>query len=110
MPNVLYFTVNSGQSGSHMPPMYLRQPPVPPGILSRMNEKMRRRQLEPSQSSTAGMPAKLNLSGGKDWNDAMLSATSVFISEQYPRDSTGGHVAGASAAYENQALLFIQKF
>ena len=24
-PNVLYFTVNSGQSGSHMPPMYLRR-------------------------------------------------------------------------------------
>ena len=33
----------------------------------------------------------------------MLPATSVLISEQYP-SSTGGHVAGASAAYENQAL------
>ena len=46
---------------------------------------MRRRQLEPSQNSTAGMPAKLNLSGGKDWDDAMFPTTSVFISEQYPR-------------------------
>ena len=39
---------------------------------SRTNENMRRRQLEPSQSSTASMLAKLNLSqlhrhvGGKD--------------------------------------------
>ena len=32
------------------------------GDTSRTNENMRRRQLEPSQSFTAGMPAKLNLS------------------------------------------------
>ena len=42
---------------------------------SRTNENMRRRQLEPSQSFTAGMPAKLNLSqlcrhaGGKGWDE-----------------------------------------
>ena len=42
---------------------------------SRTNENMRHRQLEPSQSFTAGMPAKLNLgqlrrlTGGKDWDD-----------------------------------------
>ena len=29
--------------------------------ISRTNENMRRRQLEPSQSSTAGMPAKFEL-------------------------------------------------
>ena len=39
---------------------------------SRSNGNMRRRQLEPSQNSTAGMPAK-------------LPATSVLISEHYPR-------------------------
>ena len=42
---------------------------------SRTNKNMRRRQLEPSQSFTAGMPTKLNSShlrrhaGGKDWDD-----------------------------------------
>ena len=42
---------------------------------SRTNEYMRHRQLEPSQSFTAGMPAKLNSNqlpahaGDKDWDD-----------------------------------------
>ena len=42
---------------------------------TRTNENMRRRQLEPSQSFTAGMPAKMNESqlrrhaGYKDWDD-----------------------------------------
>ena len=42
---------------------------------SRTNENMRRQQLEPSQSFTAGMPAKLNSNqlrvhaGDKDWDD-----------------------------------------
>ena len=67
---------------------------------SRTNENMRRRQLEPSQSFTAAMPAKLNLSqphryaGGKDSDEQCCSIPG----------STGGHVACASVAYENQAL------
>ena len=42
---------------------------------SRTNDNMRCRQLEPSQSFTAGMAAKLNLkqlrrhAGDKDWDD-----------------------------------------
>ena len=71
--------------GSHMPPMYL----------------------QPSQSFTASMPAKLNLSQlrrharGKDSDEQCCRP--LLFSEQYP-GSTGGHVAGASVAYENQAL------
>jgi len=50
------------------------------------NRYMCRRQLEPSQSFTTGMPAKLNSSqlrghaGDKDWDDQSVLATSVLIS------------------------------
>ena len=75
---------------------------------SRTNENMRRRQLEPSQSSTAGMPAKLNLSqlrrhaGGKDWDEQCCWPLLFSYRNSIP-GSTSVHVAGASAAYENQA-------
>ena len=70
---------------------------------SRTNENMRLRQLEPSQSSTAGMPAKLNLSqrrshaGSKDWDDQCCRPLLFSYRNGIP-GSTGGHVAGASAA------------
>ena len=44
------------EPGSHMPPVRTAWD------TSRTNQNMRCQQLEPSQSSTAGMPAKLNLS------------------------------------------------
>ena len=75
---------------------------------SRTNENMRRRQLEPSQSSTAGMPAKLNSSqlrrhaGGKNWDDQCCQALLFSYRNSIP-GSTGAHVAGTTAAYENQA-------
>ena len=78
---------------------------------SRTNENMRRRQLEPSQSFTAGMSAKLNLSqlrrhvGGKDWDEHWCCRPLLFSYRNSIPSSTGGHVAGASAAYENQALF-----
>ena len=56
---------------------------------SRTNKNMRPRQLEPSQSFTAGMPAKLNLSqprryaGGKDSDEQCCRL--LLFSEQYPR-------------------------
>ena len=71
---------------------------------------MRRRQLEPSQSFTAGMAAKWNSSqlcrhtGDKDWDDQCCRPLLFSYRNSIP-GSTGGHVAGASAAYENQALL-----
>ena len=40
--------------------------------------------------------------GGKDW-DYQYCRTLLFSYRNSIRDSTGGHVAGASAAYENQA-------
>ena len=48
---------------------------------------MRRRQLEPSQSSAAGMPAKLNLSqlrrhaGGKEWCRQCCRAVPAAMSQ-----------------------------
>ena len=77
---------------------------------SRTNENMRRRQLEPSQSSTAGIPAKLKLSQlrrhawGKDWDEQCCRLLLFSYRNSIP-GSTGGHVAGASAAYDNQALF-----
>ena len=76
---------------------------------SRTNENMRRRQFEPSQGFTAGIPAKLNSSqlrrraGGKGWEEQRCRRFCSHIRTVFPA-STGGHVAGASAAYENQAL------
>ena len=76
---------------------------------SRTNENMRRRQLQPSQSFTAGMLAKLNSSqlprhaGDKDWDDQCCWPL-LFSYRNSISGSTGDHVAGASAAYENQAL------
>ena len=76
---------------------------------SRTNENMRCRQLEPSQSFTAGMAAKLNLkqlrrhAGDKDWDDQCCRPL-LFSYRNGITGSTSGHVAGASAAYENQAL------
>ena len=58
---------------------------------------------------TAGMPAKLNLrqlrrhAGGKDWDDQCCPPLLFSYRNSIPA-STSGHVAGASAAYENQAL------
>ena len=55
---------------------------------------MRRRQLEPSQSFTAGMPAKLNLSqprryaGGKDSDEQCCRL--LLFSEQYPTGTAEG--------------------
>ena len=75
-----------------------------------MNENMRRRHLEPSQSSIAGMPAKLNLSqlrrhaGCKEWYRQCCWPLLFSYLNSIP-GSTGGHVAGASAAYENQAKV-----
>ena len=74
---------------------------------------MRRRQLEPSQSFTADMLAKLNLSqphrhvGGKDWDDQCCRPLLFSYRNSIP-DSTGGHVASASAAFENQPLLIFR--
>ena len=71
---------------------------------------MRRRQLEPSQSFTAGMPAKLNSgqlrrhAGGKDWDGQYCRRLLVSYRNSIP-GSAGGNIAGASAAYENQALV-----
>ena len=76
--------------GSHMP-MYLRRSRGTAWDTSQTNENMRRRQLRPSQSSTARMPAKLNLSqlrrhtGAKDWDEQCCRPLLVLISEQYPR-------------------------
>ena len=69
---------------------------------------MRRRQLEPSQSSTAGVPAKLNLSqlrrhAGDKNLDEQCCRPLLFSYRNSILGSTGDHVAGASAAYENQA-------
>ena len=75
---------------------------------SRTNENMRRRQLDPSQNFTAGMPAKLNSSqlrrhsGDKDWDDQCCRPLLFSYRNSIP-GNTGGHVAGTSAAYENQA-------
>ena len=75
---------------------------------SRTNENMRRRQPEPSQSFTAGMPANLNSSqlrryvGGKYWDDQCCRAL-LFSYRNSILGTTVGHVAGASLAYENQA-------
>ena len=77
--------------------------------ISRTNENMRHQWLEPSQSFTASMPAKFNFSqlrrhaGGEDWYDQ--SSWPLQCSYQNSiASSTGGHVAFASAAYENQAF------
>ena len=73
------------------------------------NENLCCRQLKPSQSSTTGTPAKLNLSqlcrhaGGKDW-DNQYCWPLLFSCQKSIPGSIGCHVAGASAAYENQAL------
>ena len=70
---------------------------------TRTNQNMRRRQLEPSQSFTAGMPAKLNESqlrrqaGDKDWDDQRCRPLLFSYRNTIP-GSTGGHVTGASAA------------
>ena len=75
---------------------------------SRTNQNMRRRQLELSQIFTAAMSAKLNLSqlrkhaGGKDWVDQCCRPLLFSYRNSIP-GSTGGHVAGATAAYENQS-------
>ena len=76
---------------------------------SRTNENIRCRQLEPSQSSTADMPAKLKLSelrrhgGGKDLGEQCCRPLLFSYRNSIP-GSTGGHVACTSAAYENPAL------
>ena len=71
---------------------------------SRTNENLRRRQLEPSQSSTNGIPVKLNLSQLTDWNDQCCWPLNLFSYQKSISGSIGCHVAGASGAYENQAL------
>ena len=71
---------------------------------------MQHRQLEPSQSFTTGMPAKFNSSqlrrqaGSKDWEEKHYQPLLFSYQNSIP-GSTSGHVAGASAAYENQALV-----
>ena len=95
--------------GSHMPPMYLRSSRwyhldyfsdewehAPPATWA-IAELYRRHACKVELESTSQACRWWRLG----W--AMLPATSVLISEQYP-GSTGGHVAGASAAYEKQAL------
>ena len=80
---------------------------------SRTNENMRRRQLGPSQSFTAGMPANLNSSqlrryvGGKYWDDQCCRPLLFSYRNSIP-GTTVGHVAGASVAYENQAKQMIR--
>ena len=75
---------------------------------SRTNENMYCRQLEPSQSFTAGMHANLNSSqlrryvGGKYWDDQCCRPLLFSYRNSIP-GTTGGHVTGASVAYENQA-------
>ena len=95
----------------HMPPMYLqRSRRYRLAYCSRTNENMGRRQLEPSQSFTAVMPAKLSSSqlrrhaNDKDWDDQCCRPLMFSYRNSIP-GSTGGYVAGASAAYENQALV-----
>ena len=74
------------------------QLPVPSGLL-------------PGRIRTwaAGMPAKLNSSqlrrhaGGKDWDDDQCCRPLLFSYRNSIQGSTGGYVASASAAYENQA-------
>ena len=84
--------------GSLMLPMYL-QSRVGVGAWA----TSRHRQLEPSQSITVGMPAKLNLNqlrrhtGGKDWDDQCCRPVPFSYQNSFP-GSTGGHVAGALAA------------
>ena len=74
------------------------------------NENMHRWQLESSQSFTAGMPAKFNSSqlcrhaGSKDWEEKHYRPLLFSYQNSIP-GSTSGHVAGATAAYENQALV-----
>ena len=81
---------------------------------SQTNDNMCRQQLEPLQSSTASTPAKLNLSqlcrhaGDKDcWDEQCCRPLWFSYQNSFP-GSTGGLVAGASAADENQALLPVQ--
>ena len=72
---------------------------------------MCRRQLEPSQSFTANMPAKLISSklrrqpADKDWDDQCCQPHLFSYRNSIP-GSIGGHVAGASAAYESQPCVF----
>ena len=76
---------------------------------SRTNENMHCRQwLEPSQSFTAGMHENLNSGqlcryvGGKYWDDQCCLPLLFSYRNSIP-GTTGGHVTGASVAYENQA-------
>ena len=72
------------------------------GDTSRTNENIRHQQLEPSQSSTAGMPAKLNLSQlctharGKHWDEQCCRPLLFTYLNSIP-GMTGGHIAGAAA-------------
>ena len=74
------------------------------------NENMHRQQLKPSQSFTTGIPAKFNSSqlrrhaGSKDWEEKYYWPLLFSYQNSIP-GSTSGHVAGASVAYENQALV-----
>ena len=60
---------------------------------------------------TAGMPAKLTRvqlrrhTGGKDCDVSCCRRFCVLICRRTIAGSTGGYVAGTSAAYENQALV-----
>ena len=67
---------------------------------SRTNENMRRRQLEPSQSFTAGMPANLNSSqlrryvGGKYWDDQCCQALLFSYRNRGPFLESPGNFTG----------------
>ena len=71
---------------------------------------MRRRQLEPSQSSTAGMPAKLNLSQFrrhalvKDWDEQCCRPLLLSYRNSIPAVPAAMSQVHASATYESHAL------
>ena len=68
------------------------------------NENLRHQQLAPPQSSTNGIPAKLNLSqlrrhaGGKDWDDLECCWLLLLSYQKSIPGSNGCHVSGASVA------------
>ena len=85
-----------------MLPIYLWRTTGTASATSHKNENMCHRQVEPFQSFTAGMPAKLNSSQLKNLCDQCCRPLLFSYCNSIP-GSAGGHVAGASVAYENQA-------
>ena len=106
--NLLEITIL--KPASDMPPMYLWSSRwYHLGYFSDEWEHAPPVTIEPSQSFTVGIPAKLNSSQlcsyawGKDWDEQCCRPLLFSYRNSIP-GRTGGHVAGASEAYENQYM------